>query len=394
MCCPASARPLPRSPGGFCCWAARRPYAAGSSADRPARASALKSGTAHPASSRGGGVAEPSRSKPASIRDVAAQAGVSRQTVSRVLNRQTGMTEETAQRVRRAIADLDYQPNRAARILASSRHRTIGLITTAPTMFGPSSIALALELAAREHGYAITVVSTRTGLEPELSSALEELIRHGIDGLIVIAPQQLSWEVLQARLGSIPSITLQWRGGPAHTAYLDQHTGAEAATRHLIKLGHRRVLHLAGPEAWAEVEQRADGYRSALETAGLVPLPLVYGDWTADSGYAAGRELLPARNFTAVFASNDQMAIGLLHAARELGIDVPVDLSVVGFDDIPEARHAAPPLTTVRQEFGGLGEAAISRLIALIDGRLIVDDEVAGRTDLLVRESSGPPRAL
>lgn len=336
-------------------------------------------------------MSDPRRPKPASIRDVAARAGVSRQTVSRVLNRQPGMTEETAERVRRAIAELDYQPNRAARILASARHRTLGLITTAPTMFGPSSIALALELAARAHGYAITVVSTRTGREPELSTALDELVRHGIDGLVVIAPQAESWDVLQSRLDGIPSVTLQWHGGPAHTAYLDQHTGAVAATRHLVGLGHRRILHLAGPEGWAEVEQRSEGYRSALVDEGVDPLPVVHGDWSADSGYAAGMARLPDRDFTAVFASNDQMAIGLLHAARDLGIRVPEELSIVGFDDIPEARHAAPPLTTVRQEFEELGDAAVTRLIALIEGRPVDAGEVAGRTELLVRDSTAAP---
>lgn len=336
-------------------------------------------------------MAQAAGGKPSSIRDVAALAGVSRQTVSRVLNRQPGMTAATAERVQHAIDELEYQPNRAARILASSRHRTIGLITTAPTMFGPSSIALAIELAAREHGYAMSVVSTRTGREPELSTALDELIRHGIDGLVVIAPQAQSWDALRSRLGETPSVTLQWHGGLAHTVYLDQHTGAEAATRHLVQLGHRRILHLAGPEGWAEVEQRADGYRVALEEAGLDPLPLVNGDWTADSGYAAGLRHLPDRDFTAVFASNDQMAVGLLHAARQLDIDVPRELSVVGFDDMPEARHASPPLTTVRQEFSGLGDAAVTRLIALIDGHPVSDDEVAGRTALLVRESTAPP---
>ena len=331
------------------------------------------------------------RAKPASIRDVAAQAGVSRQTVSRVLNRQPGMTEATAERVRAAIAALDYQPNRAARILSSSRHRTIGLVTTAPTMFGPSSIALAIELAARRLDYAMSVVSTETGRGTELESALEELIRHRIDGLVVIAPQEESWETLRSRLGGIPSVTLQWHGGPAPTVYLDQHTGAAAATRHLVELGHRRILHLAGPEGWAEVAERAGGYRAALTEAGLDPLPLVFGDWGADSGYRAGLEHLPGRDFTAVFASNDQMAIGLLHAAHDLGVDVPGELSVVGFDDMPEARHAIPPLTTVRQEFGGLGEAAVTRLIALIEGRTAADDEVAGHTELRVRASTSAP---
>lgn len=326
--------------------------------------------------------------RPVSIRDVAARAGVSRQTVSRVLNGLPGMTEETAARVRRVMEEVGYRPNRAARILASSRHRTIGLITTAATMFGPASIALAIEQAARAHGYQLTMISVPSGTDDELAGALDELLWQGVDGLIVVAPQARTWPLIQRRLGTLPSLTLQWRGGPAHTAALDQHEGARLATAHLLGLGHTRVLHLAGPDGWAEVEQRADGYRETVRAAGLEPLPLVHGDWTADSGYEVGLRVLPGRDFTAVFASNDQMAIGLLHAAHELGVDVPRELSIVGFDDIPEARHATPPLTTVRQEFGALGEAAITRLVALVEGREITDREITDQTVLEVRGST------
>jgi len=328
--------------------------------------------------------------RPASIRDVAARAAVSRQTVSRVLNGLPGMTEETAERVRRVIEELDYRPNRAARILASSRHRTIGLITTAPTMFGPASIAMAIERAARAQGYSLTMVTALTDGEADISVALDELVWHGVDGLVVIAPQALTWPLIQSRLGAMPSLTLQWQGGPANTVALDQREGAVIATRHLIELGHERILHLAGPPGWAEVEQRVDGYRAAMAEAGIEPLPIVHGDWTADSGYAVATEVLPVRDFTAVFVSNDQMAIGLLHAAHELGVGVPADLSVVGFDDFPEARHATPPLTTVRQEFGALGDAAITRLVSIIEGRPVGDGSVSDQTTLQVRGSTAP----
>lgn len=328
----------------------------------------------------------------ASIRDVAARAGVSRQTVSRVLNDLPGMSQETAARVRAVIAELDYRPNRAARTLATSRHRTIGLITTAPREFGPASIALAIERAAREYDYALASVSAASDGEEEIAEALDELVRWGVDGIVVIAPQAASWPLIQERLGTMPSLTLQWSGGPANTAAIDQRVGAVAATRHLIGLGHRRILHLAGPEGWAEVDQRIAGYREALAQAGLEPLAPVRGDWTADSGYEVGLRILPGRDFTAVFASNDQMAIGLLHAAREAGVEVPLELSVVGFDDIPEARHAAPPLTTVRQGFTALGDTAMRRLIAVVERRPVPDGEVPDQTTFVVRESTAPPQ--
>lgn len=337
-------------------------------------------------------MAIPERAAPASIRDVAARAGVSRQTVSRVLNGLPGMSEETALRVRAVMAELDYRPNRAARTLASSRHRTIGLITTAPRMFGPGSIALAIERAARAHDYALTSVSAGSD-DHEIAAALDELVVWGVDGIIVIAPQAASWPIIQERIGDMPSLTLQWSGGPTHTAAIDQRIGARAATQHLIDIGHRRILHLAGPEGWAEVDERIAGYREAMQESGLEPLPPVSGDWTADSGYEAGRRILADRDFTAVFASNDQMAIGLLHAARDEGIDVPRDMSVVGFDDIPEARHSAPPLTTVRQEFTAIGDTAIERLVAIIERRPVPDDGVPDLTTFIVRESTAPPHS-
>ena len=261
---------------------------------------------------------------------------------------------------------------------------------TRPRPFGPASIALAIERAARVHGYSLTMVTALTDGEADISAALDELVWHGVDGLVVIAPQALTWPLIQRRLGDMPSLTLQWQGGPANTVALDQLEGATIATRHLIDLGHERILHLAGPPGWAEVEQRVDGYRAAMTEAGLEPLPIVHGDWSADSGYAVGHRELPHREFTAVFVSNDQMAIGLLHSAHDLGVGVPADLSVVGFDDFPEARHATPPLTTVRQEFGALGDAAITRLVSIIEGRPVADGRVSDQTTLQLRDSTAP----
>ena len=167
------------------------------------------------------------------------------------------------------------------------------------------------------------------------------------------------------------------------------------AVRHLIELGHRDILHLAGPSDWLEAQARLDGYRSELLEAGLTPLAPVVGDWTAEFGYRIGAELLAERGFTAVFCSNDQMALGLLHACRDAGVTVPGALSVVGFDDTPESAHFAPALTTVRQNFVEIGNRAIALLLAELDGAA---DHDSGRIDaepiapeLIVRASTAPP---
>jgi DNA-binding LacI/PurR family transcriptional regulator len=330
------------------------------------------------------------RDKAPSIRDVAELAGVSHQTVSRVLNHHSSIKPTTVDRVLAAIADLGYRPNRAARMLATARNHTIGLLVTAPEMYGPSSVSLALEHAARERGYTVSTVSVTADGEQAIAEALDELMAHGVEGLVIIAPQQRTYDVVTSAAAGVPSVTLQWRGGSGTTVYLDQYAGARLATRHLAELGHSRILHVAGPAGWAEVEERTRGYTDEMIANGLVPLPPVVGDWTADAGYAVGRALLRERTFTAVFSSNDQMALGLLHAANELGVSVPKDLSLVGFDDIPEARHYTPPLTTVRQDFAVLGRRAIAALVSEIETGSAPTLPESGGIALVVRDSAAP----
>ena len=149
-----------------------------------------------------------------------------------------------------------------------------------------------------------------------------------------------------------------------HTVAVDQFEGARLATRHLIELGHTQVIHIAGPQDWIEAEARMQGYLREVSDAELMVRPPVLGDWTAEFGYRAGRELLNRADFTAVFCSNDLTALGLLHAFRESGIRVPADVSVVGFDDVPEAAHYWPPLTTIRQDFNEVGRRALELLLS------------------------------
>jgi DNA-binding LacI/PurR family transcriptional regulator len=330
--------------------------------------------------------------KPLSIRDVARIAGVSRQTVSRVLNGERYIKPSTEEHVRKVIEELAWRPNSAARALATSRSNAIGLLVSARSQYGPFSAAGAVDDAARARGYAIVSATLAHEDEASLTEALDAFIAQGVDGVVVIAPQQRAHEALRKVSIRVPFISLQWPDAPGDRAVaFDQREGARVATRHLIELGHTRIVHVAGPQDWNEAEERMHGYLEEMSASDLPTAPPVLGDWTADTGYDLGRKLLGTREFTAVFASNDQMALGLMHAAADLGLRVPGDLSIVGFDDIPEAKHFAPPLTTVRQDFAHLGASAIERLIADIEGRVQAPPEDVTAPELIIRRSTAAP---
>ncbi|WP_433861773.1 LacI family DNA-binding transcriptional regulator [Streptomyces sp. L7] len=331
--------------------------------------------------------------KPLSIRDVARIAGVSRQTVSRVLNGERYIKPSTEQHVKKVIEELAWRPNSAARALATSRSKAIGLLVSARSHYGPFSAAAAVDEAARARGYAIVSATLAHEDEASLTDALDAFLAQGVDGVVVIAPQQRAHEALRTVSIHVPFISLQWPDTPGDRAVaFDQREGARLATRHLIELGHSRIVHVAGPQDWNEAEERMRGYLEEMSARDLPTSPPVLGDWTADTGYELGTKLLGGKEFTAVFASNDQMALGLMHAAADLGLHVPRDLSIVGFDDIPEAKHFAPPLTTVRQDFAQLGASAIERLIADIEGRVEPAPTEFAAPQLIVRASTDAPR--
>ncbi|MFE4467735.1 LacI family DNA-binding transcriptional regulator [Leifsonia sp. NPDC056824] len=330
--------------------------------------------------------------RPLSIRDVARIAGVSRQTVSRVLNGERYIKPSTEEHVRKVIEELAWRPNSAARALATSRFKAIGLLVSARSHYGPFSAAAAVDEAARARGYAIVSATLAHEDEASLTEALDAFLAQGVDGVVVIAPQQRAHEALRKVSIRVPFISLQWPDTPGDRAVaFDQREGARLATRHLIELGHTRIVHVAGPQDWNEAEERMRGYLDEMSARDLPTTPPVLGDWTADTGYDLGMKLLRSREFTAVFASNDQMALGLMHAAAELALSVPDDLSIVGFDDIPEAKHFAPPLTTVRQDFAQLGARAIERLIAAIEGSTLIPVDDFGAPELIVRKSTVAP---
>ena len=333
-----------------------------------------------------------------SIRDVALAAGVSYQTVSRVLNDHPRIRPSTAERVYAAIGELGYRPNRSARALVTSRSHTIGVLITARSLHGPFSSFVAIEQAARERGYAISATPNTSEDADGIAWALDGLLSRGVDGIVAIAPQDAARAVIRRIASRVPLIALQ--GGPdeADSLSVDQQDGARAATRHLIELGHRRILHLPGPGGWAEAAERRRGYLAEMAEHGLPPLLGPAADWTPGGGHAAGRAVLSAGgaglsadDFSAVFSANDEMAIGFVAAAREAGISVPRGLSVVGFDDIPTARYTTPPLTTVRQDFTGIGRQAIARLIDAIDHAEPAEAAPARPFELVVRDSTSRP---
>jgi len=328
------------------------------------------------------------RARTPSIRDVARLAGVSHQTVSRVLNQHPSIRPETKARVLDAIGVLDYRPNLAARALVTSRSHTLGVLSATVGEFGPTSAIVAIEEAARAEGYSVTTLNLTDTTAEAIGAAVRQLDREHVDGIVVLAPQVRVFNVLRGMAASLPFVSLQTASGSdGVTLAADQVQGARMITEHLMALGHTEILHLAGPQDWIEAESRMRGYLDALRDADLPTFAPIRGDWTADFGYFAGQELARRVDFSAVFAANDLMAIGLMHGFRDAGVRVPDDVSVVGFDDIPVAAHVAPTLTTVHQDFHEVGRRAVCLLLAAIRGERA---PVFGalQPELRVRESS------
>ena len=333
-----------------------------------------------------------SRGRPPTMADVAALAQVSHQTVSRVLNDMPGVHPRTAERVRAAIAELGYRRNQSARLLASRRSGLIGVATWAMNQFGPQQVLLGLEGAAREAGYGLWLRTIRELTDESVEAAVEELLGIGVEAIVLVVPHETVSRFAQAKDLGVPTLVLEGDlSGSELTANVDNVLGARMAVRHLLELGHRTVVHVAGPPGWSEAAARVEGWRLELEAWGR-PVPALWwgGDWSSDSGYQAGVKLARESDITAVFAANDQMALGVIAALAEAGRAVPGDVSVVGFDDLPEAAYFRPPLTTVRQDFDEVGRSAM-RLVAraLTCEERPVEDQVV--PVLVTRASSAVP---
>ncbi|WP_371583598.1 LacI family DNA-binding transcriptional regulator [Streptomyces sp. NBC_01314] len=326
--------------------------------------------------------------------DVARLAGVSRKTVSRVLNNEPYVSDEARRRVLEATEELGYRLNHAARALASGRNRSIGVVALGTAGYGTASLLVGIERAVRNAGYALRVVNTVDGEPDDIAGAVTSLLEQGVDGIVVSEPivegeVQVGIDVPLLFLGAPPAFT----SARTLTAGVGAYELARAATDHLLDLGHPTVHHLAGPGQWYASKDRVEGWRAALAARGADEPPLLEGDWSPASGYEAGRELAADSSVTAVFAAGDEMAVGLIHALREAGRRVPDDISVVGFDGNPVFAYVTPPLTTVRQPFDEAAREGIKLLVHAIESPETDLPPVSEPPiELVVRGSTAPPR--
>lgn len=338
--------------------------------------------------------------RPASIRDVATAAGVSYQTVSRVINGHSSVRPATRERVLAAIDDLGFRRNATALALASGRSRAVTVLTANTTHYGYASILQGIEEAARAASYSVGIGVLESADEAAVTAEVRRAADAG-DGLIVIAYDPAGVRALESVPGTsahLPVVGVVETpasppGGDRPWVWADDRAAAHEATRHLLSLGHETVHYVAIPSSTRRTSARTTGWQQALREAGAPEPRPVQGSWGPAGGHAVGLELAADPAVTAILCGNDDLALGVLRALHERGRLVPDEVSVAGFDDAPHAAYLTPSLTTVRLDFTGLGRAAF----ALLHGRLEDHADFATRPvsvpELVVRESAGPPPA-
>lgn len=301
--------------------------------------------------------------------------------MSRVINDHPGIRPETRRRVQEAMAALDYRVNNAARALGTRRTRTIGILASDVSMYGPAVGILALEAAARAAGRWVTAAYADADDAASVVEAGRHLFAQGVDGIVVVAPHARTLSALEGAGLAVPVVALH---GPDAAAL--QRDAAGIAVEHLLELGHTGIGHLAGPRDWVEARARAEGFDDALAARGLRSAGVWRGDWSAASGSAATDEVARSirEGTTAVFVANDQMALGLISGLVDAGLSVPGDLSVVGLDDNPDAAFYRPALTTVRLDVAGEASRCIADVLGL------PSTPAPGAPVLVARASSAP----
>jgi len=327
--------------------------------------------------------------RPPSMFDVAQASGVSHQTVSRVLNNHESVSDKTRAKVLASMEKLGYRPNLAARALVTGKSSTIGVLSYDTTLFGPASMLHAIRESAREVGYALNTVTLKSIDRESVENGIQELVNAGVDGLVIIAPHYVGDKPFSNIPGTIPTVIVEGEDtGKIPSVNVDQILGAQLAVEHLISLGHKRIAHISGPENWFETQKRIEGWKCALEKSKLSIKSLVAGDWSARSGYEATKEILKDPKVTAIFAGNDSMALGALKALSEAKIAVPEEMSLIGFDNLPESEFLVPELTTVVQDFQEVGTRSLGMLVAQIEGKKISTKRLAITPTLAIRAST------
>lgn len=328
------------------------------------------------------------------IKDVAARAGVSYQTVSRVLNDKGEVAAETRDRVQAAIDELNYRPSAIARSLVSQRTHVLGLFTADFSDYTHARVIEGAEAEARRQGYLIFVSGGDRGPDGEpLNSPL--LSQHQTEGLLIVyhGSDRDTGALFERVSPELPVVTIGYgRDLPRVVSVgIANVQGGRLATAHLLAFGRRRVAHISGPRQFYASQERYAGYAQALTAAdrGVDQRLIAAGDWTSASGYAAMLGLLDRARFDAVFVQNDRMAMGALQALRERGLRAPDDIAVVGFDDIPSTPYFDPPLTTIHQPTYELGQAAAQTLIAMLHGAPPPPEPIRLTTHLVIRQSCG-----
>lgn len=334
-------------------------------------------------------VALPEQAKrPATIYDIAREAGVSAQSVSRFM-RGFEQRSGTRSKIERALESLEYKPNLTARSLVTGRSHRLGALTHEIDQVGPSQVLQGASAAARDAGYLLDIVALDMGNTDEITQAIEMLQQHELAGVVALAStDQMRSAIAQVHV-DVPVLLFSEQDEDDDAgSWLN---GMPLVLEHLLELGHRRIAHIAGPSTWSAARNRLHAYEHVMTAKRLGSPSVAEGDWSAESGYRAARELLRGEAPTAIAAANDQMALGAMLALTEAGLSVPGDVSVTGLDDTPEAAFFSPPLTTVRVDFRAEGRRAVNDLLQQLHADETVD--ITPRPlELVVRRSTAVPR--
>jgi DNA-binding LacI/PurR family transcriptional regulator len=314
---------------------------------------------------------EATGSQKLTMKNVAALSGVSYQTVSRVINDMPDVSERTRKRVQKVMKKVGFRPNMTARQLRSRRSTTIGLVTFATGYYGPSQVLTKSEQCVKELGFGFMFSGIVEESIEEIRRAVDELCAYQVCGILIHLPLQVDLRGLRDLSRNVPFVAVDSDFGfQAPSIVIDNELGSQIATRHLIERGHKKIAYLQGPQSWRAAKLRYLGWQKEIKAATLVHGPLVQGDWSAGSGFEAVKKMLVKSwgKFTAVVVANDQMALGAIRAFQESGVRIPEDISIVGFDDIPEAGFFGPPLSTIKQDFDALGKLSVHCLVEYLNG--------------------------